>query len=80
MSERTVNIVRELAQSFVSRSTSQGLKGKQRHHDAVTFFVGASLAFNASGDEEAYKHISTITAMLIVPRGYSEVERLAQGV
>lgn len=72
---------------FVRRSQALGYKGKKRNDAAIDFLAGAIAALEAlkanRGNQtvaELSNHLCAVTAMLIAPRGYAEVERMAEGV
>lgn len=71
--------IEALAKLFISRASSQGLKGKARDRAAIEFFVGAaayaSIAFGASSKEWS---TTSAVAFLVSLRGYVEVEALAK--
>jgi Asp-tRNA(Asn)/Glu-tRNA(Gln) amidotransferase B subunit len=71
--------LRELCKSFMERSTALIYKGKKRETAAMDYFVGAVAGAKLAGKEDFAEHIGRWVVMLLRPRGYSEVERLAKG-
>lgn len=72
--------IRNLADAFVGRARSQGFKGKARDAYALEFFLGAYDATRrVLGDDAPLAKALSVFAFLISARGYSEVERRAEG-
>lgn len=78
MSERTKQIIQQLAERFIERAENLNYRGKARDKAALDYFIGAAQLAELSNDEESAKHIAILVTMLISTRGYSEVVRLGQ--
>lgn len=63
--------------NFVSRAEYQGYKGKKRNDAGMDFIAGAVAALEAMGHDSEAKHLLMVASMIVAPRGYGEIERLA---
>lgn len=74
-----MSLSKQVAEMFVARAKTQGLKGKARDRAAVDFMCGAgtAVAFAKGQESSEYGELSLL-AFLVATRGYSEIERAAQ--
>jgi endogenous inhibitor of DNA gyrase (YacG/DUF329 family) len=68
-----------LAVAFVERSKTLEYKGKARDKAVMDWFLGAALALELEGKKETAEHIKRVACWILAIRGYSEVEKMAQG-
>ena len=74
--ERNNAIQSALANAFMQRADDQEFKGKDRDRRAIEFFAGAVHALKLANDP-AWEQLARVTALVIAPRGYKEVQRMA---
>lgn len=81
MSDRTKNIIMQLAQGCVQRNENcpdYGGKGQKAAHMALNYFTGAAMLAKLTGDQELFDHLQSICVWSISIRGMEEVRRLAK--
>lgn len=73
-------VVQELCKAIVARVDGTELgKGKKAADCALNMFAGAAYLATACNSKTLADHITRVAVMLVAPRGYSEVVRIAEG-
>lgn len=67
----------QIAKSAVARY-GKNPRGKKRDNESFEFMVGAWAALEAAGLEKEAGHLGVVLSMLIAPRGFAEIERIAK--
>lgn len=75
-SDVLVPIAKHIAQQFVTRASSQALKGKKRDSMALEFVLGAASAMQVTGQSSNMNALLLLASMVSI-RGYRELDNWA---
>jgi hypothetical protein len=75
----TDNIAYDIAIGCRERAKALGYKGRRRDDFALDYWAGATFALVSTEglNSQRAHHLATIGHLVLSPRGYSEIERLA---
>lgn len=68
----------KIALAFKARAEMLGYKGKKRDDAALDYITGAMVGLYLAGKPVEADHLGVVAAMVIAPRGFREVERMAE--
>lgn len=72
-----INALDKACVAFVARSKAMQLKGKRRDLDAITYLCGVHIGLVIADQKQEAELIDRMLSMIIVTRGFSEVEKIA---